>query len=911
MGNCISISLPFDAIFSNCYQSTVAQATYVHNLKENLKALKKASEELTDVKIGLVRRVRIAEEEDQLTCLETVQRWISRAEALDNEVQELLQTESEERNRLCLWGCCSKNYKSSYKYGKRVLRKLAEVTDLKGEGVFEVVAERGPIALVVEVPDEPTVGMEPIFDLVWTKLNEEDVRIMGLYGMGGVGKTTLLRKINNNFLNSQNEYHVIWVVVSKDHTIEKIQNSIREEIRLSCGEDTWKKKTCQQKSKDIFNVLKKKKFILLLDDIWERIDLVEVGIPSPNRQNGSKLVFTTRSMEVCSSMSVDKQVEVKCLSWEESWKLFQEKVGKEALSVHPDILHLAKQVAKECGGLPLALTTIGRAMACKRTPQEWNYAIQILKNSASSFSGMGDKVFPLLKFSYDNLSSEKVRSCFLYCALFPEDWGIVRDDLIYKWMCEGLLDECSDFESLQGQGYTIIGSLLYACLLEEVNETRVKMHDVIRDMALWIACGCEKADHTFLVKTNVELKEPMIERWTEVERISLMKNRIESLSGSPSCPNLSTLFLQENKLRQVRGSFFKFIPKLTVLDLSENESLTRLPKEISKLVSLQYLNLASTSIKELPGELKNLKMMKYLNLDSLDDLNVIPEGVISSFSWLQVLHMFWCGTSSEEMVEDRVECGGNELLVQELESLKHIMTLGVSIKYVTALDRLLTSQMLLNSTQSLLLHFESTLQFLNLSTLSRMERLEKLVLRKCSRLEELNWEWKRREECSSHVPSPPQCSTNDLFLSLCEVRVYYCHNLKELTGLAFAPNLQRLTVCICSAVEEIIRLEKLGDAPEEVKCLQPFLKLESLTLVYLRKLKNIYPKPLPFPCLKEFYVRNCEELKKLPVGSTVTKMRPDLKIIGYESWWNELEWEDETTRDAFLPCFDANVMMQM
>ncbi|XP_062105381.1 probable disease resistance protein At5g63020 [Humulus lupulus] len=907
MGNCFSISLQFDAIFSNCYQSTVAQASYVHNLKENLKALEKASEELTDVKNGLVRRVKIAEEEDQLMCLETVQRWISRAEAMEIEAQELLQRGSQESIRLCLWGCCSKNYKSSYIYGKKVLRKLDEVTDLKGEGVFEVVAERGPIAPVVEVPDEPTVGMEPIFDLVWTKLNEEDVRIMGLYGMGGVGKTTLLKKINNNFLNSQNDFHVIWVVVSKDHTIENIQNSIGEKISPSCGEDVWKNKTSQQKSEVIFNVLNKKKFILLLDDIWERIDLVKVGIPLRNTQNGSKLVFTTRSKDVCSRMEVDKQVEVKCLSWEESWKLFQEKVGKEALSVHPDILDLAKQVAKECDGLPLALTTIGRAMACKRTPQEWRYAIQILKNSASSFSGMGDEVFPLLKFSYDNLSSEKFKSCFLYCALFPEDWEISKDELIYKWMCEGFLDECSDFESLQGQGYTIIGSLLYACLLEEVDETRVQMHDVIRDMALWIACGCEKADHTFLVKTNVELKEPMIERWNEVERISLMKNCIESLSGSPTCPNLSTLFLQKNQLLQVSGSFFEFIPKLTVLDLSDNGSLTCLPTEISKLVSLQYLNLASTGIKELPRELKDLKMLKYLNLDYLYNLNVIPEGVISSFSRLQVLHMFWCGIWSEEMVEDRVECGGSELLVQELESLKHIMKLAVSIKYVTALDRLLASQMLLNSTQRLFLHFESTLQFLNLSTLLRMERLEKLYLLKCSRLEELkiDWEWKRREECSSHVPSPPQCPTNDLFPSLRDVYVSFCPNLKELTVLAFAPNLQVLTVINCPALEEIIRLEKLGDAPEEVKCLQPFLKLDTLALDDLPKLKNIYPKPLPFPCLKFINVSGCEELKKLPVSSTVTKMRPDLKIEGRESWRNKLEWEDETTRDAFLPCFDA------
>ncbi|MBA0754980.1 hypothetical protein Gogos_022306 [Gossypium gossypioides] len=91
----------------------------------------------------------------------------------------------------------------------------------------------------------------------------------------------------------------------------------------------------------------------------ERVDLYQVGIPKPSQDNGSKLIFTTRSLE--------------------AWELFQDNVGNETLNSHPNIQNLAKQVAERCGGLPLALITIGRATACKTIVGEWKYAIKMLK----------------------------------------------------------------------------------------------------------------------------------------------------------------------------------------------------------------------------------------------------------------------------------------------------------------------------------------------------------------------------------------------------------------------------------------------------------------------------------------------------------------------------------------------------
>ncbi|KAK6263969.1 hypothetical protein SCA6_019403 [Theobroma cacao] len=224
------------------------------------------------------------------------------------------------------------------------------------------------------------------------------------------------------------------------------------------------------------------------NDIWERVDLSKVGIPSPTQENGSKLIFTTCSVEVCGQMRADKKIEVTCLPEEKAWQLFEEHVGKDLFDSHPNIRDLAQEVAKECGGLPLALITIGRAMACKTTYEEWKYAIEVLRRSSATsiFQGMGEEVYPLLKYSFDSLSSDMVRSCLLYCSLFSEDSWIRKERLIDCWIGEGFLDERDNISQARNQGHHIIGSLIHACLLEEVEDEIIKMHDVIRDMCLWI-----------------------------------------------------------------------------------------------------------------------------------------------------------------------------------------------------------------------------------------------------------------------------------------------------------------------------------------------------------------------------------------------------------------------------------------
>ncbi|KAK8674708.1 hypothetical protein V6N13_032814 [Hibiscus sabdariffa] len=513
MGSCFSVQLSFDNFIDRGWDSIVRHANYVCKLKQTLPTLSDALEELRVQKNDVQREVDLAEQR-QMKRLEQVQLWLSKAETMITDAESLIVDGPREINNLCLGGCASKTCLSSYKFGKKVAKMDRDIKDHMSKGAFEKVAESQPAASVVVRPEEQPIALESMIDKVWSCIMDKDVGIIGLYGLGGAGKTTLLTQINNKFSTTPNDFDVvIWALVSKDYNVGKIQDEIGGIIGIS-SED-WKYKTVEQKAVDINGVLRGKRFVVLLDDLWKRVDLIKVGIPKPNQGNGSKVIFTTRSSDICGEMEARKKIKVKCLKPEEAWKLFQDKVGDEALNSHPDIPKLAQQVAEECDGLPLALITIGRAMANKTTPVEWNYAIEKLKRSA--LPKMEDEVYPLLKFSYDNLPPT-MKCCLLYCCLYPEDYEIPKRRLVDYWFCEGLLNEFDRIGEAEMQGDHIINSLLSACLLERAGESSheecVKMHDVIRDMCLWIACELGAKEKKFFVKAGAQLaKEPSVKAW--------------------------------------------------------------------------------------------------------------------------------------------------------------------------------------------------------------------------------------------------------------------------------------------------------------------------------------------------------------------------------------------------------------
>ncbi|XP_010430142.1 PREDICTED: probable disease resistance protein At1g61310 isoform X1 [Camelina sativa] len=834
---------------------------YIRTLKENLRDLEREMEDLRAKKDEVQNKV-VREETRHKQKRKAVQVWLTRVDNIDTEFNNVFSDSPVQLQKLCFCGLCSKNVFSSYNYGKSVFLLLEDIKELKLAGNFEEVVEPTPRAVVEEMPTQPTIGQDRMLEKAWKRLMEDQVGIMGLHGMGGVGKTTLFKKIYNKFAEIAGRFDVvIWLVVSQGATISKLQEGIATNLQL-CN-DEWKKKDESDKAADIYDDLKRKRFVLMLDDIWEEVDLDAIGVP---RESGCKVAFTTRSQEVCGRMGDHDAMEIKCLERDEAWELFKSKVGDNTLRRDPGIVKLARRVADKCRGLPLALKVIGKAMSSKTMVREWEHAVDVLTRSAAEFYDIKNEILPVLKFSYDSLGDEQIQSCFLYCALFPEDETVPVEDLIHLWICEGFLGAYQVIKEVYNKGYAMLRTLIRANLLTEMGTEFVGMHDVVREMALWIASDFGKQKENFVVQANVGLVEiPQVKDWGAVRRMSLMKNKIVEIPCSSSkCCELTTLFLQKNQLENLSGEFLQSMKKLVVLDLSKNYNLSKLPEQISELVSLQYLDLSVTSIEQLPVGLQELKKLTHLILYSTERLSSISG--ISRLVSLRVLSLF------------RSNVHGDVSVLKELQLLEELQVLMITVSAELSLEHILGNQRLANCITYLeIIDFDQE-KPLDLSSLDSIENLCRLWV------------------TSSHVSDINNPTIQSCFTNISTVSISECHSMKDLSWILFAPNLVYLHIKDSREVEEIIKKEKATDLTGIT--ITPFLKLEFLWLENLPKLESIYWSPLPFPFLMRIYVSKCPKLRKLPLNATSIPRLDEFAIFTVET---DLEWEDEDTKNRFLP----------
>ncbi|WJX80944.1 Ulp1 peptidase [Trifolium repens] len=514
------------------------------------------------------------------------------------------------------------------------------------------------------------------------KLLEDDkVFVIGIYGMGGVGKTLLATLVENEVKRKSTFKDVFWVTVSNKFSISKLQDDIAKRIGVKLDEDDERIRSNNLS----LAVETKEKSIIVLDDVWNYIDLQKVGIPL--KVNGIKVILTTRLKHVCHQMDClpNHIIQIIPLNMthyggDEDWDLFRVKLGHNGtpITLSPEIEKIAKDIVRRCGGLPLGISVIARTMKGIDDIHQWKHALNKLEKLEMG-QELEEEVLKVLKRSYDNLMDKDLQNCFLYCALFCAEF---KDELITKLVDNGQINKNMCLEEIFDEGNTILNKL-EACSLISSKNNCVSTHPLVRSMACYIMIESQR-------NVMVNDKIPLSHGWaTDLELVHISCCYIEEISEdlSPNCPKLSILIINEASISHVPESFFKYMNSLTILDLSYNKRLESLPKSITNLTSLVSLMLngcdslkhvpplgelktlsrliiSDTSIQEAPEGLEKLIHLKWLDLSYNKSLNLELGSFSSYLTKLQYLDLR--NTRAVIMVEDiqrmkMLECFGGAI----------------------------------------------------------------------------------------------------------------------------------------------------------------------------------------------------------------------------------------------------------
>ncbi|XP_062015000.1 probable disease resistance protein At4g27220 isoform X4 [Rosa rugosa] len=352
---------------------------------------------------------------------------------------------------------------------------------------------------------------------------DDDVTAIGVYGMGGVGKTTMVKHVAAHARKSGIFDHVIMGVVSQNPDLKRIQDTLAELLGFELHEGTEIGRAARL-SKEI---KRRNKILIILDDIWERMELSDIGIPSYKelRKCKSKVLLTTRIRNVCHAMKCQEKINLTTLSEEDSWTLFVRNAGRSFESTNFE--DVARRVAGECCGLPIALIAVARALGDKDLV-EWKRAAQRLEKSHTANPEDYGEASKCIKLSYDYLKDEDYKSYFLLCCLFPEDFEIEIEDLFKYAIGKGLFRDADTIEEARDEADSVATHLKHCCLLlDGENNKFVRMHDVVRDTAIQIAQS--EDGHGFLVKAGCGLKDWPRRLHEGYSAISLMANCIAKL----------------------------------------------------------------------------------------------------------------------------------------------------------------------------------------------------------------------------------------------------------------------------------------------------------------------------------------------------------------------------------------------
>ncbi|MFQ6635707.1 hypothetical protein Gotur_011398 [Gossypium turneri] len=579
------------------FQKVKRNFSYVCRYRRMVSVFEKKVETLKDKRDGVLLDVDAAEKNGENIYPE-VNSWLAKADKMtDSELKEVKGLENEAKNK-CFIGLCP-NFRARYRLSKKAEEDAAAVDELLQQGGFDKVSYRDvprPILFVPPKDFEDFDSRRLMFNNIMEAVKDPNVNIIGVHGMPGVGKTTLGREVVRQVKEDKLFDSVVMAVVTHTPDVKKIQDQIADMLGLKFEEQSMVGRASR-----LCQMLMKGKILVVLDDIWAKLDLMEVGIPLGDEDQGCTILLTSRDLNVLLDMDAKKRFPIGVLEHEEAWHFFKKIIGDGVES--SDLLPIATQVAKKCGGLPIALRTL--ATSLRNKPQfVWEDAMREL--SKPSLMGHNAPLELLLVFA---------------------------------------------------MGLGLFHGVKASCLLLDGNtNNRFDMHDLISDVAMSIA---SRGNSVFVLRYKHDSNDwPDDETVKECDKISCFG--MSELPDQLKCPKLTFINMGSKvPWMNIPTNFFKETKNLKVLYLY-GMNLSSLPS-ISLLGNLRALCLASCVLGDIAlfGELKNLEIfailgsdiemlpeeigqltkLKRINLRGCSKLKRISPGVLCKLSRLEELHM--------------------------------------------------------------------------------------------------------------------------------------------------------------------------------------------------------------------------------------------------------------------------------
>ncbi|KAL6322675.1 hypothetical protein AAG906_015361 [Vitis piasezkii] len=492
------------------------------------------------------------------------------------------------------------------------------------------------------------VGIEDGAEEVKQMLMKEETRrsVVFIVGMGGLGKTTLAKKVYNQRDVQQHFDCHAWVYVSQEFKAREILLGIAYCV-MSLSDE--KKKEVKEMGeaelgRNVREYLKEKKYLVVMDDVW-------------SSEDGSKVLITTRNKEIALHATSQAFIyELRLMNDDER--------TSTPHTLSRELEEPGKKIVAKCKGLPLAVVVLGGLLSTKeKTKPSWE---KVLASIEWYLDQGPESCMGILALSYNDLPYY-LKSCFLYCGMFPEDSLIDASKLIQLWLAEGFIQRRGK-ETLEDIAEDYMHELIHRSLIQ-VAERRVdggvescRMHDLLRDLAVLEA----KDANFFEVHENIDFTFPISVRRLVIHQNLMKKNISQCLHNS----QLRSLVSFSETIGKKSWRYLQeHIKLLTVLELGKTNML---PRDIGEFIHLKFLCINGHDRVTLPSSICRL-----VNLQSLD-LGYASGSIPYSIWKLQQLRHLNCRYGKVSSQSKTSKCVNGYLGVEQLTNLQTLALMGGS-----------------------------------------------------------------------------------------------------------------------------------------------------------------------------------------------------------------------------------------